>query len=202
MQQPIELSAYLDEEDEANQLHEYLNGYVYALPSRESTHDILLKNISAQIEQQQLGNVHVLPSDIRIQTPDPTYIYYPGLCLSKKPAKIDQAITREPTLIIELITPTTERLILHEKSINYQRIPSLQQIIYIWPHLKIAHVESRDGEGSKWTRNYYSVNEKIPFVKSVGDGELVLADIFNHMVSYLRSYFIIYRYHLIESQSR
>ena len=157
-----------------------------------------MKNISAQIEQQQIDNVHVLPMDIRIQTPDPAYIYYPGLCLSKKAAKIDQAITREPTLIIELITPTTERLILHEKSMNYQRIPSLQQIIYIWPHLKIAHVDYRDGEGSKWTRKYYSITDKIPFAKSIGDGEIILADIFNHMVGNFRSDFFVYRYHLID----
>ena len=140
--------------------------------------------------------------DIRIQTPDPTYIYYPGLCLSQKAAKADQAITREPSLIIELITPTTERLILHEKSINYQRIPSLQQIIYIWPHLKTAHVDFRDVAGSKWTRKYYTIDEKIPLAQSIGNGELVLADIFHHMVSDPRSNFlVVYQYHLIDFNS-
>jgi Uma2 family endonuclease len=131
--------------------------------------------------------------DIRIQTPDPTYIYYPGLCLSYKPAKIDQAISREPVVIIELITPTTERLILHEKSINYQRIPSLKEIIYIWPNLKIAHVDFRDGDSSKWTRKYYGIQDKIP----LPDGELVLADIFNNMVSHILS-FRFHVYHLID----
>ncbi len=177
------MSTYLDNEDETNQLHEYLNGYIYALPSRDNAHDLLLKNISTQIEQQQLKNVYILPMDIRIQTPDPVYIYYPGLCLSNQPAKIDQAITREPLVIIELITPTTERLILHEKSINYQRIPSLKEIIYIWPHLKIAHVDFRDGESSKWTRKYFSNQDKIPLPPSMDNGGLSLADIFNNMVS-------------------
>jgi Uma2 family endonuclease len=142
-----------------------------------------LKNISTQIEQQQLKNLHVLPMDIRIQTSDPVYIYYPGLCLSSQAAKVDQAITREPVVIIELITPTTERLILHEKSINYQRIPSVKEIIYIWPNLKIAHVDFREEESSKWTRKYYGIEDKIPLLQSNGDGELVLADIFNNMVS-------------------
>ena len=121
--------------------------------------------------------------DIRVQTPDPTYIYYPGLCLSNKPTKIDQPITRDPVVLIELITPTTERFVLHEKSINYQRIPSLKQIIYIWPNLKIAHVDSRDGESSKWTRKYYGVQDKIPLSESSENGELVLANIFDNMVS-------------------
>jgi len=121
--------------------------------------------------------------DIRIQTPDPVYIYYPGLCLSNQAAKVDQAITREPVVIIELITPTTERLILHEKSMNYQRIPSLKEIIYIWPNLKLAQVDFRDGESSKWTRKYYGIQDKIPLSQSIGNGELVLADVFDNMVS-------------------
>jgi Uma2 family endonuclease len=121
--------------------------------------------------------------DIRIQTPDPIYIYYPGLCLSNQPPKTDQAITREPVVVIELVTPTTERLILHEKSINYQRIPSLKQIIYIWPHLKVAHVDFRDEESSKWTRKYFDNQDKIPLPQSMSNGELALADIFDNMVS-------------------
>ncbi|CAF0991181.1 unnamed protein product [Adineta ricciae] len=183
IQKPIELSTYLDSEDESNLMHEYLNGYVYALPSRENAHDLLLKNISAQIEQQQLKNVHVLPMDIRVQTPDPVYIYYPGLCLSTQAPKVDQAITREPVVIVEIITPTTERLVLHEKSINYQRIPSLKQIIYVWPSLKIAHVDFRDEQTSKWTRKYYSVQNKIPLPQSLSNGELALGHIFDIMVS-------------------
>ncbi|CAF1498972.1 unnamed protein product [Adineta steineri] len=184
IEKPIELSTYLDNEDEATLLHEYLNGYIYALPSRESVHDLLLKNIGTQIEQQQLKDVHILPMDIRIQTPDPVYIYYPGLCLSNQAPKTDQAITREPIVIIEIITPTTERLILHEKSINYQRIPSLEEIIYIWPNLKIAHVDFRDKQSSKWTRKYYSHQDKIPLPSSFNNGELVLSDIFDSMVSF------------------
>jgi Uma2 family endonuclease len=139
--------------------------------------------------------------DIRIQTPDPIYIYYPGLCLSNQPAKLDQAITREPVVIIELITPTTERLILHEKSINYQRIPSLKEIIYIWPNMKIAHVDFRDGESAKWTRKYYGIQDKIPLPPSIGNGELVLAEIFDNMVSpmlrfrFHRNHLIVFSYH-------
>ncbi|CAF5146123.1 unnamed protein product, partial [Rotaria magnacalcarata] len=183
-QKPIELSTYLDQEDEASQLHEYLNGYVYALPSRETTHDLLIKNLTEQIEQQQIKNVHLLPMNIRIQTPDPTYIYYPGLCLSIRAPKSDQAITREPVVIVELVTPTTERLILHEKSINYKRIASLKQIIYIWPNLKMAQVDFREGDSSKWTKTFYGVQDKIPLAQAIGNGELVLADVFDNMVSF------------------
>ena len=167
-----------------NQLHEYLNGYIYALPLPEATCNLLIKNLIAQIEQQQLKNVYILPTDIRIQTPDPIYIYYPGLCLTNQVPTIDQAITREPVVIVELMTPTTERLILHEKSINYKRIPSLKEIIYIWPNLKIVHVDFRDEESSTWTRRSYSIQDKIPFPNSIGNFELVLSDIFNNMVSF------------------
>ncbi|CAF3674744.1 unnamed protein product [Rotaria socialis] len=183
-QKPIELSTYLDQEDEASQLHEYLNGYVYALPSRETTHDLLIKNLTAQIEQQQIKNVHLLPMNIRTQTPDPTYIYYPSLCLSIRAPKSDQAITREPVVIVELVTPTTERLVLHEKSINYKRIASLKQIIYIWPNLKMAQVDSREGDSSKWMKTFYGVQDKISLAQAIGNGELVLADVFDNMVSF------------------
>ena len=178
----MELSTYFDHEDEASQQHEYLNGSVYALPSRESAQDLLLKNISAQIEQQKLKDIHVLPMDMRVQTPEPTYIYYPGLCLSHRSPRMDQAVTREPVVVIELITPSTERSILHEKSLNYQRIPSVKEIIYLWPTLKIAHVDFRDGESSKWSRKFYGIGDKIPLPSSVGEGELILADVFNSMV--------------------
>ena len=175
------MSTYLDSEDESNQLHEYLNGYVHGLPSRDNAQDLLLKNIASQIEEQKLANLHVLPMDIRIQTPEPTYIYYSGLCLSTKQAKIDQAITRDPTIVIELITPTTERMILHEKSMNYQRIPSVQQIIYLWPNLKLAHVDLRNENSTKWTRKFYGLKDQIPLVNT--NGQLTLESIFDNMVS-------------------
>ena len=181
--QPVPLSIYLDQQDESSQLHEYLNGYVYGLPARESTQDLILKNISAQVERQQLTDVHVLPLDTRVQTPDPAHIYYPGLCLSHRAAKADQVTTREPVVLIELVTPTTERLILHEKSMHYQRIPSLKEIIYLWPHLKMALVDVRDEGSSAWTRKFYGVEDKILLASSLGRGEIVLADIFNDIVS-------------------
>ncbi len=78
----------------------------------------------------------------------------------------------------------TERLILHEKSFHYQRIPSLKEIIYIWPNLKIAHVDFREGDSSKWTRKYYGMGDKIPLLQPHGNGELALADIFDNMVSH------------------
>jgi Uma2 family endonuclease len=157
------------------------------LPLRENAHDLLLKHISRQLEQQQLTNIHVLPLDMRVQTPEPTYIYYPGVCLSHQAVKLDQAVTREPVVIIELVTPTTERMILHEKSLHYQRIPTLKQIIYIWPNMKIAQVDVRDDtKKSTWTRNFFGINDRIPLPSSCGQGELILMEIFNSMVSIMR----------------
>lgn len=184
---PTELSRYFDDEDESNQLHEYLNGFVYALPSKDSAQDLFLKNLSQQIEQQGLKDLFVLPMDIRVQTPEPTYIYYPGLCLAQRVAKADQAVTREPIGIVELVTPTTERLILHEKAMHYQRIPSLKQIIYVWPHLKMALVDVRQENSSNWTRKSFGINDHIPLISPSNGGKLILTDIFNNMVSLIFS---------------
>lgn len=149
-----------------------------------------MKNLSTLIEKQQIKNLHILPTDIRIQTPDPICIYYPSLCLSNQAPKNDQAITREPVVVVELITPTTERLILHEKSVNYKRISSLKEIVYIWPNLKIAQVDFRDGDSSKWVRKFYGIKDKIPLVSALGNGELVLAEIFDNMVSQIIKFYI------------
>ncbi|CAF0849841.1 unnamed protein product [Didymodactylos carnosus] len=178
-QKTIELSSYLDAEENTEIRHEFLNGNVYALPTADNIQDILLKNIRVYLEKQ-FSDYHVLPSYIRIQTPDPTFIYYPSLCLTKQSLKQDQHITREPLLIIEIITPSTERLILYEKSLNYQRIPSLQEIVYIWPNLKISHVDRRSND-QQWKREYYSLNDTVE-LKSL-NGHIVLADIFNSVVS-------------------
>ena len=185
--QSMELSTYLDEEDESHQMHEYLNGYVYALPSRDSAQDLLLKHISNQIQEQHLPNAFVLPLDMRVQTPEPTYIYYPGLCVSHRAPKADQAVVPDPVLLVELVTPTTERLILHEKAMNYRHIQSIKQIIYVWPQSKSVQVDVRDADSSSWKRTTHSIEEKISLTPSFGRGELVLGDIFNEMVRSISS---------------
>jgi Uma2 family endonuclease len=165
---------YLELERKADYKSEYINGEIYAMAGASAAHITLIGNIWGEIRQQHKGrSCRSYAMDMRVQV-KPTGMYtYPDLVVACgernfSDAKHDTLIN--PTLIIEILSPTTEAYDRGEKFAHYRKLPSLQE--YILVSQDKMRVERYTRQGEDWllseisdpnsTLNLTSINCAIP----------------------------------------
>lgn len=165
----VSYEEYLAFDDASQAKHEYVNGQVLAMAGGSRRHSALASRVSAALENGRRGGCIAFQADMRIRIlatgraayPDASVVCGP---LEGDPAdKKDHTITN-PTLIVEVLSPTTEADDRGEKWAHYQRIPSLQEYILISQDRMSVERFRRDGE--KW--GYMTITEGVVELASGG----------------------------------
>jgi Uma2 family endonuclease len=91
--------------------------------------------------------------------------YYPDVFVTCEPGDDDTHVIRHPKLIIEVLSESTSRVDRGDKLFNYQRIPSVEEIVHIeqdWPEIVVyRRVES-------WRRRLHTQLETVIRLDSIG----------------------------------
>jgi Uma2 family endonuclease len=127
----ISVAEYLAGERESALRHEYVEGEVYAMAGASDRHNRIAGNIYARL-LAHLGEGHCEPfiSDMKIKVA-PEVFYYPDVVVTCDAAGADAYFRAEPRLIVEAISPSTERVDRHEKMMAYKSVPSLQEYVLV-----------------------------------------------------------------------
>lgn len=142
---------YLAFERTAETKHEYVNGEVYAMSGGTPEHARLAANLI-----RQLGNAlasrpcAVFTSDARVYVRATGRSTYPDLSVVCGPIERDpkdpDAITN-PTVVVEVLSPTSEASDRGDKFAHYRRMPSLQEYVLVGQDAQRIEVFRRAGEG-------------------------------------------------------
>jgi Uma2 family endonuclease len=116
--------------------YEYWNGDVLCMSGGSPQHATISLNIAAGLKGKlRRGRCRVFPSDLAIKTPQlPPYRYPDASVVCGKPLyeKVENFDTlTNPTLIVEVLSPTTALLDRTLKREAYQAIPSLQEYLVV-----------------------------------------------------------------------
>jgi Uma2 family endonuclease len=132
---------YLAAEREAQTKSEYLDGRVYAMAGASRAHNAIVANLIAALHPSlKVGPCRVYPSDLRIRVPATGLYTYPDVSVVCGDPELEdehQDILLNPTLLIEVLSDSTERHDRGRKARHYRRIPSLQE------YLLVAQAEPR-----------------------------------------------------------
>ena len=124
---------YVQGEEFSALKHEYLDGQVYAMAGASDKHNLICSNVNAFLNIHLPDQCEVFVSDmkVRIQSKRETMFYYPDVMVSC--AAMDRAkyYRAQPRLIVEVLSPATERQDRGEKFWQYQQIPSLQEYLLL-----------------------------------------------------------------------
>lgn len=113
--------------------HEYVNGQVYAMVGVSRTHARITGNLFAFLHRALRGSgCRVFATDlkVRIQTATEERFYYPDIqatCAEESASHYNRA----PCLIVEVLSPHTERIDRTEKLAAYKLIDSLQEYVLV-----------------------------------------------------------------------
>lgn len=146
----VAVEEYLVTEELAATKHEYVNGWVRAMTGATVRHNQVAVNTLVHLANSLKGNpCRPYSSDMKLRIRDHknTRFYYPDLqviCESNAPS--DQFLDT-PTLIVEVLSPSTRQYDLDEKLNAYLSIPSLQWYVILEQHQPIAIVMRRTEKG-------------------------------------------------------
>jgi Uma2 family endonuclease len=126
---------YLALERKAAYKSEYYAGEIFAMSGASREHNIIVANVTTILNTQlENRDCEVYPSDMRVRTPDTTFYTYPDVTVvCGEPQFEDESVDTlsNPTLIVEVLSPSTETYDRTKKFADYRKITSLNEYILI-----------------------------------------------------------------------
>ncbi len=139
---------FLEFEIHSQVRHEFVDGNLFVMAGGTDRHDHIANAFRAHLffaAQKQQFRVH--GSDMLIRTPDEIG-YYPDAFIVTDSSLDTPRVKRQPIIIIEVLSDSTEAIDRGEKLHNYRTIPSLEQYILLNQNNVIADVYSRNKDGT------------------------------------------------------
>ncbi len=151
---------YLALELDSDTKHEFFDGEIYAMAGGSLRHSALASRISAALENARPAGCTAFQSDMRLRVLATGRATYPDASLvcgtiELDPADPSRTTITNPSLIVEVLSPSTEEVDRGDKLRDYQRIPSLQEYVLVSQEQRVE-IYRRLPDGS-W--NYVDVQE-------------------------------------------
>lgn len=135
--------------------HEYLEGQIYAMAGGTPEHSALIGTATGLIGSQLRGRYTAYDSQLRVQTPSglSTYPDMTVVCGPTERYVKDNNSVVNPTLILEVLSSSTEEYDRGGKFEHYKTIASLQQYVLISQSERLIEVRTRDSNA--WTTSLF-----------------------------------------------
>lgn len=126
---------YLEQERKATEKHEYYQGEVFAMSGTSLEHVIISRNVMIELGNKLKGkSCQPFGSDLRMHIPPNTLYTYPDLSIiCGKPELTDEHFdtATNPTVLIEILSPSTRNYDMGIKFKLYRDIPTLKEYILV-----------------------------------------------------------------------
>ena len=143
---------YLAFEREADIKHEYCNGQLYAMSGASRAHNLISGNIFGELRAQLKGRTcEVYMSEMRVLVDAARSYRYPDVVVACEAPRFQDDVfdtLLNPTVIVEVLSLSTEARDRGEKFAEYAQLVSLRD--YVLVAQKAVHVEHYLRQGTRW----------------------------------------------------
>jgi Uma2 family endonuclease len=171
---------YLAREREAETKSEYYDGEVFAMASGSREHSLIAANVIAELGPQlRESPCEVHTSDLRVQADGAGPYAYPDVtvvCGEAEFADEERDNLLNPTMIVEVLSPTTEAWDRGGKFERYQQRASLQEYVLIAQDRPRVERYARQGD-EEWLLTVVVGLERTVSLPSIGC-DLRLAEVY------------------------
>ena len=168
---------YLELERKAEFRSEYIDGTIIPVPGASRIHNLINKNVSGLLwSQLRNKSCEVYQSDMKVRT-KVRYSYPDTVVVCEDPLfeDFEKDILTNPTVIIEILSPSTETYDRGDKFAAYRQIKSLQNYVLVSQFEARIEVYKRQGDG--WHFSEVIGLEKTLRLESI-DCTLNLAEVY------------------------
>ena len=147
----LTLEEYLAFEEQTPLRHEYIAGEVFAMAGASTRHNLIIQNIVALLRPAaRRRGCRVFVEGVKLRAGSDR-VYYPDVLVAcGKAAEVEQ-IVEEPSIVVEVTSPSSRATDRREKLDAYQRLPSLRSYLIVEQRHPRVLAYSRDTDGS-WLR--------------------------------------------------
>jgi Uma2 family endonuclease len=179
-QAPISIEDYLEGEQHTDTKHEYLAGQVVAMGGASDKHGLIAGSLYAALlpaARRKGCQLFIADMKVRVNHDSDSYFYYPDLLLSCQPDDRESAYyRRHPCLLVEVLSPSTERIDSREKLLAYRLLPSLREYLLLRQDRVQADVYQRGDEG-RWEHHTFTQPDDVLALRCL-DAAVSLRDVY------------------------
>ena len=165
----ISPEAYLAAERASENRSEYYDGHIIAMGGASLKHNKIAMNLYREVGSFLKGSIcNILPSDMRVSTPSHDSFMYPdAVIVCGEPQLEDDKFDTllNPSVIFEILSPSTSNMDKGRKFFFYREIPSLKEYIMI-DSLKPLVILSRRQPGNSWV--FENIDEGAFTMQTIG----------------------------------
>lgn len=144
--------SYLALERRSDIRHEYYQGLVYAMSGGTREHSLIIMNLVRILSTQFLGtSCEIHSGDLLVAYRPREAAFYPDVSVVCGDVELEwdkRDVLLNPTLLIEVLSESTERKDMFVKLPVYQTMPSVQEIMYV--RQERVHITHWTRDGNDW----------------------------------------------------
>ncbi len=160
---------------------EYIDGEVFAMTGASAAHNAIVMNIGSALHTQMKGRpCQVYANDMKVRVRTRNTGAYPDLvafCAEHEFQDNRRDILLNPSLIVEVLSDSTEAYDRGDKFALYRQIPSLRQYLLVSQHQVAVDLYTRGDDGRWILTDFSDLNDSI-HLASV-DCTLDLAEVYD-----------------------
>jgi Uma2 family endonuclease len=148
---------YLAAERSASVRHELVAGQLNEMVGASQIHNLIAGALALRLAAVVQMPWRVYTTDMKVRVQDD--FYYPDLMVSREPVAAGNYYLAAPTVIVEILSPTTEARDRLEKRLGYQRLASLREYVLVSQEQRSVEVFRRRADG--WEVETYGANDTL-----------------------------------------
>ncbi len=175
----VGIDEYIEGEELSEIRYEYIYGEVYAMAGASTKHNRIVTNIGYQIDNRLANSrCETYIENVKLKADQATF-YYPDVMVACDEKPKSTFYREEPILLVEVLSPSTERTDRHEKLTVYKNIPSLQEYLVVWQDKIYVEIHRRQADNSWQTESYDEIDDSVK-LNSI-DFTLTLGEIYRRV---------------------
>lgn len=173
----MSLDAFLAWENQQQERHEYYRGEVFAMVGARRIHGLVVLNLGAALKSALKGSpCRAFVESMKLQIAD-NAIFYPDVFVTCDPQDLrTDLIFRAPTVIVEVLSDSTQAFDRGLKFASYRRLPSLKEYLLVDPASRMVELYRRGDDGLFTLHDFTGTNTVT--LAAIGC-ELPMTDIFD-----------------------
>ena len=173
---------YLELERASELKHEYISGEIVAMAGATRAHNLITGNVAQRLRNQLEGRpCETYSNDMRVRTTPSDYTYPDVVVVCGEPQFEDAGLDTllNPTVVIEVLSKTSEARDRGEKFSDYRAIESVREIVFVSQHKpRVEHYLRQAND--EWT--LHEVTDPAGAIKLSSIGcTLTLAEIYERV---------------------
>lgn len=176
---PVSVDAYLAMERASAERHVLWDGEVFAMAGALPDHNTITANVLAELRAlTRRGPCRVFASDQKLYVPLRKGFVYADASVACGPLDFyddTRDVITNPTVIVEVLSESTEAFDRGEKAMGYRGIPTLRDLLFVSQTERYVEHLARQGDGS-WSLREYHGDARVPVAAL--DGALPLEELY------------------------